>query len=260
MIDRALNQKTARTLGFEAFLDLAARLDCAGVEPRGDLGRPMFDGIAPDLAGRMARDRGLRLLGLSEVYGFNVWDAEREAQICALRDLAEASGAETLSLIPCVDGRPVLPLAAAMARIARLFEGSPVLPLIEPIGFAASSLRSKRPLAEAMAEVPGFGMVHDTFQHAISGEAQLFPSETAMIHISGISDPAVPLDDSGDARRILLEAGDRCRTLAQIRALREGGCAGPLSFECTTAAVWDRPDLEQAIRASFGLIEAALHA
>nr|WP_256368378.1 TIM barrel protein [Mangrovicoccus sp. HB161399] len=252
-----MNQKTARNLAYEAFLDLAARLDCVGVEPRDDLGRPMFDGIAPDLAGRMARDRGLRLLGVSEVYGFNVWDAAREAEICALRDLAEAAGAETLSLIPCVDGREVLPLEEAMARIAPLFEGAAVRPLIEPIGFVTSSLRTKRPLIEAMARIGGFGMVHDTFQHVISGQAELFPAQTSMVHISGISDPEAALDDADDARRLLVEAQDRCGNATQVRAFLDGGYAGAFSFECTTAEVWDRPDLEAAIRASFELIEAA---
>ncbi|MBB5535682.1 hypothetical protein GGD55_002386 [Rhizobium giardinii] len=77
MISRAINQKTARHLAYEAFLDLARNLDCVGVEPRNDLGRPLFDGISPSHAGAMARQRGLRLLGLSEVYPFNDWSEER---------------------------------------------------------------------------------------------------------------------------------------------------------------------------------------
>ena len=65
-MDFALNQKTVSRLDFAAFLDLAVDLGCVGVEPRNDLGRPLFDGIAPDRAGEMARERGLRLVGLSE--------------------------------------------------------------------------------------------------------------------------------------------------------------------------------------------------
>ena len=57
----ALNQKTVKTLPFEAFLDLAAGLGMVGIEARNDLGRPFFDGIAPVAAGRIVRDRGLRL-------------------------------------------------------------------------------------------------------------------------------------------------------------------------------------------------------
>ena len=67
-MDFALNQKTAWRLDFAAFLDLAAGLNCVGVEPRNDLGRPFFDGLPPARAAAMARDRGLRILGLSEIY------------------------------------------------------------------------------------------------------------------------------------------------------------------------------------------------
>ena len=55
-LDFALNQKTASRLNFAAFLDLAAVLGCVGVEPRNDLGRPLFDGIAP---GRAAAGQGV---------------------------------------------------------------------------------------------------------------------------------------------------------------------------------------------------------
>ncbi|UIJ94402.1 hypothetical protein Q1M62_29250 [Sinorhizobium meliloti] len=54
MIKRALNQKTARHLSYEDFLDLAKELGCIGIEPRNDLGRPFFDGVSARLAGSMA--------------------------------------------------------------------------------------------------------------------------------------------------------------------------------------------------------------
>src|SRR5271156_2490007 len=104
-MDFALNQKTAPKLGFGAFLDLAAELGCVGVEPRNDLGRPFFDGIEPVRAGEMARERDLRFLGLSEVYPFNDWNEDRRAAVSRLIETARAAGAETISLIPRVDGR-----------------------------------------------------------------------------------------------------------------------------------------------------------
>jgi 2-keto-myo-inositol isomerase len=78
-LDFALNQKTAPKLGFAAFLDLAAELGCVGVEPRNDLGRPVFDGIEPLRAGEMARKRGLRFIWLSEIDPFNIWNENRRA-------------------------------------------------------------------------------------------------------------------------------------------------------------------------------------
>lgn len=87
MINRALNQKTGCHLGYEALLDLARDIGCVGVESRDDLARPLFDGVSAHLPGSMARERGLRLLGLSEVYPFNDWSDERAKAIQTLINL-----------------------------------------------------------------------------------------------------------------------------------------------------------------------------
>ena len=125
-MDFALNQKTAPKLGFAAFLDPAAELGCVGIEPRNDLGRPVFDGIEPVRAGEMARERGLRFIGLSEVYPFNNWNENRRAA-ARLIETAQAAGAETV--IPRVDGREsdgaerATTLRAVLAEIPRMLHG-----------------------------------------------------------------------------------------------------------------------------------------
>ncbi|MEO9340956.1 hypothetical protein ABFT80_26500 [Mesorhizobium sp. SB112] len=83
---KSAQSKDRTALSYEAFLNLAQVLGCLGVEPRNDLGRPLFDGIAPAEAGAMARERGFRLLGLSEVYPFNDWSGESASAIQALID------------------------------------------------------------------------------------------------------------------------------------------------------------------------------
>ena len=182
-MDFALNQKTASRLDFAAFLDLAADLGCVGVEPRNDLGRPLFDGIAPGRAAEMARERGLRLLGLSEVYPFNDWNAERRAAVAALIEAAEAAGAETISLIParrCPRPGPAAraaALRAVVAEIAPMLAGTRVVALLEPIGFTTCSMKFQREAAAAIESLDlgdRFGIVHDTFQHA-SGEGRGLP-------------------------------------------------------------------------------------
>ena len=87
---------TAPKLGFAAFLDLAAELGCVGVEPRNDLGRPVFDGIEPARAGEMAHERGLRFVGLSEVYPFNDWNEDQRAAVASLIETAQAAAASLL--------------------------------------------------------------------------------------------------------------------------------------------------------------------
>ena len=254
---RALNQRSCAGLSVGEFLKLAARLDCVGVELRNDLGRSLFDGLSPEVARANAQDAGLRILGLSEVYGFNVWSKEREAEIIALRDNALAVGAETVSLIPCVDGRAVLPLRDALREVLGIFEGSGVVPLVEPIGFAASSVRTKEPLVdaiEAVADARRIKLVHDTFQHAICGETRLFPEHTGLVHISGVSDDRVVLDEVQDQHRRLVDAQDRCGNLVQIESLLAAGYQGAFSFETTDTAFIETCS-EQDIRTSFEFIE-----
>ena len=256
----ALNQKTVKTLPFEACLDLAAGLGMVGIEARNDLGRPFFDGIAPVAAGRMVRDRGLRLLGLSEVYPFNHWTPDREAAIRDLIETAATAGAETVSLIPSVEpARPVLPLAEAIGRVLPLLDGTEVVALVEPIGFSTSSVPRK---AEAVAVLAALGagdrvkIVHDTFQHRLAGEVALFPAETAMVHISGISDPDAVFDDDLDKHRVLVDAEDRVGNLDQIRAFLDGGYQGVFSFECTAPDIISRTDPEDAIGRSMAFLQA----
>lgn len=265
MIRRALNQKTASRLSYSCFLDLAKDLGCVGIEARNDLGRPLFDGIAPGVAGEMARARGLQLLGLSEVYPFNDWSDARAACVQNLIDTAEASGAETISLIPRVDGGGTddgvrqTALRQVMREILPMLEGRRVLALIEPIGFSASSLKDKAELVEAIEAVGGrgkFKMVHDTFQHAITGGGPIFPDYTALVHISGISDRVPPLDENLDARRILVDHQDRCGTCGQIIAFLRAGYSGAFSFECTDPLVRESPRLAAEIARSFEFIDS----
>lgn len=267
MIKRALNQKTAPHLSYEAFLDLAKALGCVGVEPRNDLGRALFDGIPARDAGIMARERGLRLLGLSEVYPFNDWKAETASAVQALIVAAVESGAETLSLIPRVDGKAAedgvrqAALRLAIREILPMLAGTNLLALVEPIGFPLSSLKDKAELIEAI-EAEGasvhFRLVHDTFQHTIAGSGPLFPDYTAIVHISGISDPKPILDEKLDAHRVLVDADDRCGTLGQIAALLQAGYEGAFSFECTSPIVQASERLESEIRGSFEFVEASL--
>ena len=138
-MDFALNQKTMPKLGFAAFLDLAAELGCVGVEPRNDLGRPVFDGIEPVRAGEMARERGLRFIGLSEVYPFNDWNEDRRAAVAGLIETAQAAGAETVSFIARVDKRReddgaerARALRGVLAEILQILHGTGVIGLERP--------------------------------------------------------------------------------------------------------------------------------
>src|SRR3984957_9572009 len=190
-MDFALNQKTMPKLGFAAFLDLAAELGCVCVEPRNDLGRPIFDRIEPVRAGEMARERGLRFIGLSEVYPFNDWNEDRRAAVAGLIETAQAAGAETVSFIPRVDGRGgdgaerAKTLRAVLAEILPMLHGTGIVGLVEPIGFSTSSIKFQRQATQAIGSLGAndrFGIVHDTFQHALADRRSVCPAGSYLGH------------------------------------------------------------------------------
>ena len=270
-MDFALNQKTAPKLGFAAFLDLAAELGCVGVEPRNDLGRPVFDGIEPVRAGEMARERGLRFIGLSEIYPFNDWNENRRAAVACLIETAQAAGAETVSLIPRVDGREgdgaerARTLRAVLAEILPMLHGTGVVGLVEPIGFSTSSIKFQREATQAIEEAieslgadDRLGIVHDTFQHALAGDADILVRHIRLVHISGIAGGSGILTDLLDAQRVLVDESDRTDASGQMKSLLEAGYTGPFSYECTSPLIQNIGDPKAQIGASIAYLRRLL--
>lgn len=260
---------TVRHAGYTAFLDLARDLGCIGVEVRNDLGRPLFDGIDPAEAGAMARERGLRLLGMSEVYGFNAWSEDIRAKVSTIIAAAKASGAETISLIPLNDGTQTgngerqANLRIALKEILPMLEAADMVGLVEPLGFSRSSLRSKEELVtviEALDAAGAYRLVHDTFHHTLAGSGPYFPEHTGIVHISGLADPAPGVDRMEDEHRVLVDERDRLGNLDQIRALIDAGYDGAFSYECFAPEIHEMSDPGAALKRSFDFITAQLQA
>ena len=132
-----------------------------------------------------------------------------------------------------------------------MLRGADTIGLVEPIGFTASSLRDKAELVEVIEALDArdnIKLVHDTFQHVLAGGGEIFPDHTGIVHISGISDPNVAMDEMLDAHRILIDENDRVGNVEQIAALLDGGYDGPFSFECTAPSIHKSPEIETEIR------------
>ena len=227
----ALNHMTVPTLGYGALLDLAAATGCVGVEVRNDLARPLFDGMAPAAAGQLAREAGLRLVGLSQVYPFNRWSDAIAAEVRALIEIAVAAGAETISLIPAQRRHRHRGRRAAAER-ARGAVGDPAdarrcrawSPWSSRWAFAARRCATRPSWSgsiEALEARDAFRLVHDTFHHPLAGGGPIYPELTGIVHISAVVDPALALDKMDDAHRVLIDAQ---RPAWQCRADR--GAAG----------------------------------
>ncbi len=271
----ALNHMTAPRLDCRSFLDLAASLGCLGVELRNDLAdkklssAAFFDGELPAAIGDYARAKGLRLLGLSEAYGFNSWSNAMRAKVQLLIDQAVESGAESISLIPrndapkWSDSERLAALREALGEILPMLEKADMVALVEPLGFTTSSLRSKTEAVEAIDAVGGVGrfkLVHDTFHHHLAGGGAVFPEHTGIVHISGVVDPALIPEEMQDSHRILVDARDRLGNVAQIRELMLAGYDGAFSYEPFSPEVHAMADPAKAIGESFEFIRKSLAA
>lgn len=211
------------------------------------------------------RSHNLRLLGLSQVYPFNRWNSRIEAELCALISEAVEAGAETISLIPCNDGTRTgeaerkADLRFALERCLPVLEDAKMVALVEPLGFLRASIRLKSETIDAIEDVQGggfFKLVHDTFHHCLTDERSLYPVQTGIVHISGVSDVNVPLDQLEDKHRVAVDAADRLGNLSQIAALHEAGYAGVFSFECFAPEVPSHSDPASVIKDSIDFISS----
>lgn len=269
MLPFALNHMTTPKLGWLAFLDLAQALGCVGVEFRNDFKTPLFDGADPAAVGAAAKARGLRILALAEVKMFNDWSDAKRAEAEALMKIAKACGAEAISLIPRNDNvatsraesRQVT--ETALRALLPMLQSYGLKAMVEPLGFEVCSLRYKDILAEVIESIGGTGtyfMVHDTFHHALAGGGPLYPELTGIVHVSGVVDAQLYVNDMRDPHRVLVDADDLLGNVAQIRALRKAGYTGAISYEPFAPQVHDLADPKSALTASIEFIRAGIAA
>lgn len=264
----ALNHIATPSLGIDGFFALARALGLTAVEIRNDLaGTAMRDGTPPETIRAAAGQHGVTILTINALQRFNDWTQARAAEAEALIAYAEACGAKGLVLVPVNDGTGKeegdrqASLAMALQALKPKLEAAGLVGLVEPLGFDVCSLSSKREAAEAIRALgpdSPFRLVHDTFHHHLAGEPDLFADLTGLVHISGVTDPAVSVSDMRDSHRVLIDADDRLDTIGQMRALIAAGYAGPFSFEPFAAEVQALADPQAALSASLVHLRAAL--
>lgn len=267
MLTFGLNHMTVPGVSSDALASLASTLGCAGVEYRNDLGRAFFESNSPAHAAEVARRNGQRILALAEVKAFNDPRGDGERQARRLVKLAQDCGAEGVALIPKMDAAPTprrlqtQALKGALERLLEVFEGSGICGLIEPLGFANSTLRFKGDVAEvlhAMGSPECFGLIHDTFHHHLAETDSLHPELTRLVHISGVDDPEPRLGALTDADRVLIGADDRLANVAQLRALHEHGYCGVASFEAFSPKIHDLSDPVPALAGSIEFLSSQI--
>ncbi|MBO0664274.1 TIM barrel protein [Jiella sp. MQZ9-1] len=259
---------TAPKLGPEDFFALATKTGIEAVEIRNDLeGNAILDGTFPDRIKALASAARVRIVSINALQRFNAWSPAREAEAIELADYAQACGAQALVLVPKNDGTGVeeserLPnLKEALAGLAPILQARGLIGLVEPLGFECCSLRLKSEAVAGIEATAGrevFKLVHDTFHHHLAGETAIFPEQTGLVHISGVTDPSLAVADMKDEHRVLVDATDRLGNVEQIVALDRAGYQGLYSFEPFAREVHELSDLQGAIEYSIEFINEGL--
>ncbi|AYM08566.1 TIM barrel protein [Agrobacterium tumefaciens] len=258
----AINHITAPKLSLEEFFATARELGLTEVEIRNDL--PDIVGTVEPAAVKAAAEKaGVTIISINALYPFNVWSGDLPARAVAMADYAAASGAKALVMCPLNDGTEVSfdDLVAALTAMKPILEERGLTGFVEPLGFPVSSLRTKAEAIKAIDAAGGgdvYRLVHDTFHHHLAGETVFFPERTGLVHISGVTDPAVSVADMLDAHRVLVDGGDRLENIAQIRTLQAAGYNGPYSFEPFASEVHALKNPAAALKDSIDHISRAL--
>jgi 2-keto-myo-inositol isomerase len=259
-----LNRIAKPELPLPEFLEIAASLGMRYAEVRNDVaGKSMLDGLREaELAAALART-GVGIFSINALYPFESARHLRE-NVERLRGLvAEARTVGCKAIVMCpfnergdprTPGQRAEELAAALDAYGPIYGDAGMIGLIEPLGFERSALRTKRAALDAIDRCrhPGaFALLHDTFHHYLSGETELFPARTGLVHVSGVA-AGKPRSATEDDDRILVDATDVMDSRGQVAALRAGGYTGPISFEPFSPAIraMPVPELKAALERS----------
>jgi len=266
----AINHITAPELDIQAFFALARSLNLHHVEIRNDIdGQAISDGTSPETIRSAAKAAGVEILSINALQRFNDWTPQRAEEAEALADYAERCGANALVLVPVNDGSGRANgerqgnLRNSLRELTSILSGHKLTGLVEPLGFEICSLRSKKEAVEAINALnlsDRFKVVHDTFHHFLAGEPDVFPTQTGLVHVSGVTDTTLGVNAMLDAHRVLVDEADRLGNVAQLSTLLASGYSGAVSFEPFSVSVQKDPNLRSKLAASIDFINRHLAA
>ena len=258
----ALNHATTPRLEPAAFFGLAAELGMPAVEiPQRSAGKCHSRRHAGFAHPGDGEGSGGRILSINALQRFDDWRAAQAIEAAEPADYAQCCGAEGIALISSNDGVDPERLLPALEALKPMLGSRGLVGLIEPLGFPSCTLRFKAQAEAAIAKVEGqrvFRLIHDTFHHRVSGESEVFPTRTGLVHVSGVDRADLEVSEMVDADRGLVGRNDRLGSLDQMARLMDGGYAGFFSLEAFAPGVQALEDPREAIRKSVALMREGL--
>jgi 2-keto-myo-inositol isomerase len=265
----SLNRMSAPRLAFADYVALCQRLAVDAIEIRNDLdGVEINDGTPAADIKALSAAGGLTILSINALQRFERFDANRAKEALTLARYAADCDARALVLCPTnsrQDQRSSserhTDLVDALKHLKPILDDHGLIGLIEPLGFEECSLRRKSDAVKAIYDAAGerhFRLVHDTFHHHLSGEDIFFPNLTGLVHVSGVEDNGLPVDQMRDSHRVLVGAADRLGNIRQLTTLFARGYRDHVSFEPFAEEIASAADIEGRLRDSIGYIRASV--
>jgi 2-keto-myo-inositol isomerase len=248
-----LNRVIKPQIPLEEFLKFTADLGIKYVEVRNDFtDKGVLDGLSNAALQMSFKKSGVKALTINALYPFEDLKVLKE-NIEKLQDLiTEAKRIDCPQIVLCPlndanDKRSPAQradeLVTALTAYGPLFAEAKMIGLVEPLGFAICSLRTKKTALEGIARCnypESYQLLHDTFHHYLSGETEFYPKQTAIIHVSGVlvgkSKAAITDED-----RILVTKDDIMDNRGQVATLLDGDCRAPISYEPFSPQVRELP-------------------
>ena len=238
-----LNRIIKPQIPLEEFLKFTADLGIKYVEVRNDFtDKGTLDGLSDTALHKAFNDTGTKALTINALYPFEDVQMLKE-NIEKLKGLiAEARRISCPQIVFCPlndanDKRSPAQradeLATALTAYGPLLAEAGIIGLIEPLGFAICSLRTKKAALEGIAKCKypeSYKLLHDTFHHYLSSETEFFPGETAIVHVSGLLAGKTKAATT-DEDRILVTEDDIMDNRGQVAALLKAGSTAPISYE-----------------------------
>ncbi|MBV9673069.1 MAG: TIM barrel protein [Verrucomicrobia bacterium] len=234
-------------------MKLAADLGAKYVEVRNDLaGKGVLDGLSEAALQKAFNDTHTAVLTINALYPFEDARVLNQNIEKLIGLIAEANRAKCPHIVLCPlndandkrgSAQRADELVTALDAYAPLFTEAKMIGLIEPLGFEICSLRTKKAALEGIARCKhpaAYKLLHDTFHHYLSDEAEFFPTQTAVVHVSGLAGGKTK-SATTDEDRVLVTEGDIMDNRGQIAALLKGGCMAPISYEPFSSQVRGLP-------------------
>lgn len=236
----SLNHILSPSLSIKNFIKLSKKTGTQNIEIRNDLPNIKIVNEDPYLIKKISTKLKIKILTINALQKFNIWNKEREEELLFLCNFAKKCNCKGIVLVPLNTGdyteykeRKKL-LNNSLKNIEVILNEYGLTGYVEPLGFKTSSLSLKIEVAEAIDLISSkstLKIMHDTFHHFLSGEENIYPKLTGLVHISGVSNNKLKISEMRDDDRELIDEKDIIKNLDQMKSLITNGYKGIFSFE-----------------------------